>query len=111
MNDGRYLGCEDLLGLVELDTLKLGQADDFAQRQLGEETQEFRHIRIRRVAPELPEPEGRQVFRMQPDRTGSGLAHLGSACGRDQRNGQAEELAAIPAAAQFDPVDDVAPLV
>ena len=97
--------------MIDFRTFKRFEPRDLAKIQISEEPQEAADIPVVHIAPVLPEIVTRQLCLVEPHRARSGLAHLG-AIGRSQQGcRQAEQLAAVHAAAQFHTVDDVAPLI
>ena len=105
------LGGEYLLCLVEFRALQFFQALNLFNRQFGEQPQEATDIGVLGIAPVLPVAIGREHVGIEPHRARCRLAHLGARRGREQRTGQPVELCTVGAATEFDPVDDVAPLV
>ena len=103
--------CKNLLRLVHFRAAECRQPGDLVQRQFRVELEEAADIGILRIPPVLPVVVRRQHVGIEPYRAGHRLAHLGARrCGQ-QRRRQCIELALIAAPAQFDAVDDVAPLV
>ena len=110
----QHRGCrrrQHLLRLVDLGAFQNLEPGDLVERQLAEQAQESADIAILRIAPELPVVVGAESVGIEPDRALGGLAHLGPGRRRNERRGQPEQFALLDAPAQFDTVDDVAPLV
>ncbi len=100
-----------LLGVVDLGALEAFQPADLVQRQVREQLQEAADVGVLGVAPELPIFVRAEAIGVEPDGALDGLAHLDARRRCHQRRGDAEGLARLHAADQFDAVDDVAPLL
>ena len=111
MQQGGRLGCQNLLGLVDLAAAKCAQPGDLVQRQERVEGEEARDVGVLGVAPELPVVPGGQLVGIEPDRSGRCLAHLRPRRRGQKWTGQRVELRRAHAAAKVDAGDDVAPLV
>ncbi len=111
MGEHRHLGGEDLLGLVDLLALERLEFRHFAQRQVGEGTQEAADVGVFGIAPVLPELVRAQPLGVEPHRARRRLSHLGARRGREERRGQREQLGACHAPAEIGAHHDVAPLV
>ena len=102
---------EHLLGRVDLRAFERFEPCDFAQRQIGEQTQELAHVAIINIAPILPEVIGGQLVFVEPHRAGGGLAHLGPVSSGEKRGGDAKQVRPVHPPPELDAVDDIAPLV
>ena len=111
MAERRRVVGQHFLGVVDFLAAKRLQALDFVQGQFGEEFQEPAHIGVFGVAPVLPVIISRQHVFIQPLGAYGGLAHLGPGTRGQQRRRQPVKFGVFNAAAQFNPADDVAPLV
>mmetsp|Transcript_18251 Transcript_18251/g.28865 ORF Transcript_18251/g.28865 Transcript_18251/m.28865 type:complete len:278 (+) Transcript_18251:94-927(+) len=111
MQQGGDFGGQPRLGFVDLRALQSTQPIALVQWHFGIKLEEPTHIRIGRVAPELPEFIGRQHLGVQPDRTSLRLAHFFAVRRGQQRRGEAVDLPLDHPARQVDAVDDIAPLI
>ena len=107
---GDFIG-QNNLGMVNLGVLKRGKAVAFIKRQLGVKLKEAAHIRIRGIAPELPELIGAAHISIKPDRTILGFAHLFAIGSFQKRRGEPKDTGICNAPAKVDTIDDIAPLI
>src|SRR5262249_59214887 len=92
MQEGGRLGRQDLLRLVQLLPLQAGETSDLVEWKFGEQLEQAADVAIFAVAPELPVIVRAHRVRVEPNRTGLGLAHLAARGGRQQRRGQRQQL-------------------
>ena len=111
MNHGGRFARQHLLGFVDLLAFQRGEPLSLVDWKNREELQEAADVGVLGVAPELPVIVGAHHIRIEPDRAGGGLAHLGARARGDERRGQREQLRVEHAPAELDAVDDVAPLI
>ena len=111
MNQRGCFSRQNLFRFVDLGAPERGEPVDLVERQHREQFQEPRDVAVFGVAPILPIFVRTDLIGIEPDRAGSGLAHLGARRGGDERRGQREELRVVQAAAKIDAADDIAPLI
>ena len=76
MQQARYLIGKNYFSFVDFGTCKRTKPLALLNRQLGVKFQEPPHIRIGRVAPELPKFVRRHHLGIKPDCAALGFAHL-----------------------------------